>query len=205
MDNLYYTTNVKSTHIIPVILYATLYLPVIKKNKLFINTDVDSPQHIPIDNYNTPTIIKTNSDMDCSDNKDNSVPMDCSTTPDNKMITVNSCPYDNDITMVEISNNEITMTDMEDNTDIVMVEMSEKKNDVETVETVEEYDITNNLKLYNTSIPLWVFIKNENIDLDKFNTIKIKYMFNNKIEIIDININANINRLLYELFNIVTV
>jgi len=83
--------------------------------------------------------------------------------------------------------------------------MSEKKNDVETVETVEEYDITNNLKLYNTSIPLWVFIKNENIDLDKFNTIKIKYMFNNKIEIIDININANINRLLYELFNIVTV
>jgi hypothetical protein len=66
-------------------------------------------------------------------------------------------------------------------------------------------DVTSNFKLYNNSIPLWVFIKNENVNLEMYNIIKIKYMLNNKIEFIDINIAQNINKLLYELFNTIVV
>ena len=243
MDNLYYTTNIQTNHIIPVILYATLYSSANIKKKLFIDTNIDSPVNVPIDNYysNSPTLIKPNkidavsvnsasknnsvmsspnikhetSDNKIDDNKtdDNKIDdnktddnktddnktdiMDCS--PNNKILSVNSCPCDNDITMIELSNKEITITEIEDNKDIIMIEMSEKKNDTKIDEF--ELDITNRLKLYNTSIPLWVFINNENVDLNKYNTIKIKYMFNNKIEIIDININLNINRLIYDLFN----
>ena len=228
MDNLYYTTNIQTTHIIPVILYATLYSSSNIKKKLFIDTNIDSPVNVPIDNYysNSPTLIKPNkidavsvnsasnndpvmsspnikpeTDNKTDDNKtdDNKIDIiDCS--PDNKILSVNSCPCDNDITMIELSNKEITIAEIDDNNNnIIMIEMSEKKNDTKIDEF--ELDITNILKLYNTSIPLWVFINNENVDLNKYNTIKIKYMFNNKIEIIDININLNINRLIYDLFN----
>jgi hypothetical protein len=193
MDSLYYTTNIIENHITPVILYVSLYS---KRNndtkkKLYIDTNIESPISIPIDNYynNSPTLVK-NKPMDISpENK----PMDIS--HDTNMISVNECPDDKDITMIELSTKkEIIESKVKE--DIVMVEVSDKKDSIDN----NEFDITSNYRLYNNSIPLWVFIKNENINLENYNMIKIKYMLNNKIEIIDINIAENINKLLYSLF-----
>lgn len=210
MDNLYYTTNIISNHITPVILSVALYSNINNESSnetkkcLYIDTNVESPIAIPIDNYyNSPTIIK-NKSMDISP-ENNSYPMEISPnnnsmecSPDNKMLNVNECPDDKDITMVELSSKkEIVISDVKDDKDIVMIDVSPKKDVF--------YDMTTNFRAYNSSIPLWVFIKNENVNLDMYNMIKIKYMLNNKIEIIDINIAQNINKLLYDLFSIVVV
>ena len=194
MDSLYYTTNIIENHITPVILYVSLYSNQNNdtKKKLYIDTNVESPIAIPIDNYynNSPTIVKNTTNMDISpENK----PMDIS--HDTNMISVNECPDDKDITMIELSTKK-EIIESKVNEDIVMVEVSDKKDSIDN----NEFDITSNFRLYNNSIPLWVFIKNENINLDNYNMIKIKYMLNNKIEIIDINIAENINKLLYSLF-----
>jgi len=192
MDNLYYTTNIIENHITPVILNISLYSNLNNpKKKLYIDTNVDSPISIPINN-NSPTIIKNYTvSLDNTPEMSNiNTALDCSN--DNNILTVNECPDDKDITMVEIS-------DKKDN-DTIMIDTTEIKN------TDNNYlDVTSNFKLYNNSIPLWVFIKNENVNLEMYNIIKIKYMLNNKIEFIDINIAQNINKLLYELFNTIVV
>ena len=209
MDNLYYTTNIKENHITPVIMNVTIAdeIFITKKINLYINTNIDTPDNILVNN--SLTLIKNNnqSPVPMEMSPDNN-PMDCSPNNNDLILTTNECPDDKDITMVEISGKKEVVIGISENKDTLTNCSSENK--MESLDTTHNithdithnitHDITTNFRVYNNSIPLWVFIKNENINLEKYKIIKIKYMLNNKIETIEVNILQNMNRPLYELF-----
>jgi len=179
MDNLYYTTNILSNHITPVIMNVTIVSEIItKKINLYIDTNIDTPVNIITNN--SSTLIKNNiqSPVPMDMSPDNN--MDCSSESKDMDVTIDECPDDKDITMVSLS--------------------GKKEDVVETTCDRLSEDITTNFRLYNNSIPLWVFIKNENINLDNYKIIKFKCMINNKIESNEINILKYINKPLYEIF-----
>ena len=64
----------------------------------------------------------------------------------------------------------------------------------------ETLDITNLIKVYNNSIPLWVFIKNNNIDTDKYDSIRFTYLYIAQMRTKEILIDTYKNECIYKIF-----
>jgi hypothetical protein len=219
IEDLYYTTRLESNHIIPIILNVSIntinnptkIIPPIITN---ISTIEQTTKAIILteQSINTETCIKDNTltDNSIKDNilTDNSIKDNTLTDnsikdniKDNtkaieKKDTITTSIIEN-IVQIETTSNKISIAPTAtiiNTTNDITLQINEAPN-------ISSYDITTKFRLYNSSVPLWVFIKNEDIDINKYNIIKIKYFMNNKIEISNINIKQNMNKLLYELFS----
>lgn len=179
MDKLYYTTDTEYTKIAPIILSVKAY----KK-------DIPIYQPSPTNIYNKLTI-------------------DTSTPSNDIPVCVNN---------LETKNNTAQETKTEEpNTQDTKIEIKPEENITQEVEQeieqeieqqVEEtkidedklIDITQDFKVFNNLIPLWIFIKVTRLNLNKYDTMQFTYLLNAKMNTREININEMKDVQLYKLF-----
>lgn len=171
MDNLYYTTDTEYTKISPIILSVKAYRKSI-------------PIYQP-----SPTAIY------------NKLTIDTSTPSDNVVIHINDVNT-NQETKQELKEEpkEEPKEELKEEVNIADTKIEETKIEETKLDNDKLIDITQEFKVFNNLIPLWIFIKVTRLNLNKYDTIQFTYLLNSKMNIREININEMKDMQLYKLF-----
>jgi hypothetical protein len=181
MDKLYYTTDTEYTKIAPIILSVKAY----KK-------DIPIYQPSPTNIYNKLTI-------------DTSTPSNDIAVCINNLETKNTTAQENE-TKTEIDTDTKTEIDTDTKMEIKLEEntkeIEQQDGQIEETKIDEDklIDITQDFKVFNNLIPLWIFIKVTRLNLNKYDTMQFTYLLNAKMNTREININEMKDVQLYKLF-----